>query len=136
MLVSSVYKKQIYIIGDTVSQFFYDTERFLEKCKELPRVYVYMTHRVSETHGFALVENGELIRFFCYDEEDIRNIGKPLPEEIALEYQLPYDFEDVRNKEEYTMVDEEVIVELAIRQVGIDVKQYTYKDVKVGEMIV
>lgn len=136
VLVSSVYKKQIYIIGDTVSQFFYDTERFLEKCKELPRVYVYMTHRVSETHGFALVENGELIRFFCYDEEDIRNIGKPLPEEIALEYQLPYDFEDVRNKEEYTMVDEEVIVELAIRQVGIDVKQYTYKDVKVGEMIV
>ncbi|MBR4085698.1 MAG: hypothetical protein IKK33_15595 [Lachnospiraceae bacterium] len=63
-------------------------------------------------------------------------IGKPLPEEIALEYQLPHNFEDVRNKEEYTIVDEDVIVELAIRQVGIDVEQYPYKDVKVGEMMV
>lgn len=137
VLVSSAYKKQIYIIGDAVSQFFYDTERFLEKFKELPKVYVYMTHRVSETHGFALVENGELVRFFCYDEDDIRNIGKTLPEEIALEYQLPHSFDDVRNKEkEFSIVNEDVIVELAIRQVGIDVEQYPYKDVKLGEMIV
>lgn len=35
---------------------FYETEEFLEKCKDFPRVYVYMTHRVSETYGFALKE--------------------------------------------------------------------------------
>lgn len=41
-----------------------------------------MTNRISETHGFALVENGELVRFFKYDENEIKNIGQPLPEEI------------------------------------------------------
>lgn len=134
LLVTSTYKKQNYVIGTPVSEFFYETEEFLEKCKDFPRVYVYMTHRVSETHGFALVENGELIRFFKYDENEIKNIGQPLPEEIALGYHLPGTFEDARDEAgNFTEVNEDVVVELAIRQVGIDVEQYPYKDVKVGK---
>lgn len=134
LLVTSTYKKQNYVIGTPVSQFFYETEEFLAKCKDFSRVYVYMTHRVSETHGFALVENGELIRFFKYDENEIVNIGQSLPEEIALGYHLPETFEDAMDETgDFTEVNEDVVMELAIRQVGIDVEQYPYKDVKVGK---
>lgn len=134
LLVSATYKKQNYVIGTPVSQFFYETEEFLAKCKDFPRVYVYMTHRVSETHGFALVENGELVRLFKYDESEIANIGQPLPEEIALGYHLPKTFADARDTTgNFTEVNEDMVMALAIRQVGIDVEQYPYKDVRVGK---
>ena len=134
LLVTATYKKQNYVIGTPVSQFFYETEEFLAKCRDFSRVYVYMTHRVSETHGFALVENGELVRFFKYDENEIANIGQPLPEEIALGYHLPETFEDARDHtEKFTEVTEDMVMELAIHQVGIDVQQYPYKDVRVGK---
>lgn len=134
LLVTASCNHQNYVIGTPVSQFFYETEEFLARCRNFPRVYVYMTHRVSETHGFALVENGKLIRFFKYDENEIKNIGEPLPEEIALGYRLPESFEDVWDEEEnFTEVDEDMLIELAIRQVGIDAEQYPYKDVRVGK---
>ena len=132
LMVTGTYKKQNYVIGDEVSSFFYDTEEFLKKCENFSRVYVYMTHRVSETHGFALVENGRLVRLFCYDENEIQNIGEPLPEEVELGYNLPTNFDEAR-EEEFTTVDEDMIVELAARQVGIDIEQYPYKDVKLGK---
>ena len=134
LLVTSTYKEQNYVIGTSVSQFFYETEEFLTKCKDFSRVYVYMTHRVSETHGFALVENGKLSRLFKYDEYAIANIGQPLPEEIALGYHLPETFEDAFDETgNFTEVSEDIVIELAIRQVGIDVEQYPYKDVIVGK---
>lgn len=134
LLVTAVHQKQNYVIGTPVSEFFYETEEFVEKCKNFPRVYVYMTHRVSETHGFAMIENGKLVRFFKYDENGIENIGEPLPEETALGYRLPKTFEDVWEEEgNFTEVTEDMLVELAIFQTGIDVEQYPYKDVKVGK---
>ncbi len=39
------------------------------------------------------------------------------------------------NEADMMGMNSEASVELAIRQVGIDVEQYPYKDVKVGEMI-
>ena len=132
LMVTATYKKQNYVIGDEVSSFFYDTEEYLKKCEPFSKVYVYMTHRVSETHGFALVENGQLVRLFCYDENEIQNIGEPLPEEIELGYNLPTNFDEAR-EEEFTTVNEDIIVELAICQVGIDIEQYPYKDVKLGK---
>lgn len=135
LLVTGTHKKQNYVIGDAVSEFFYETEEFLAKCKEFSRVYVYMTHRVSETHGFALIEHGELVRLFCYDENEIKNIGEPLPEEIALGYRLPKNFDDVWDKDgNFTYVNEDVIVSLAIQQMGIDVEKYPYKEVRVGKL--
>ena len=132
LMVTGTYKKQNYVIGDEVGSFFYETEEFLEKCKSFSRVYVYMTHRVSETQGFAQVENGELVRLFCYDENEIQNIGEPLLEETELGYRLPANFEEARD-EEFTQVNEDVIMELALSQVGIDVAKYPYKDVKLGK---
>lgn len=133
--ITATYKKQNYVFGPSVYQFFYETDKFLEMLKDLPRVYVYMTEHVSETHGFALVENGKIVRLFSYDEDEIRNIGEPLPEEIALSYHLPKNFDDVWDKEgNFTQVDEDMLVELAIQQVGIDVEQYPYKNVTIGKM--
>ena len=133
--ITATYKKQNYIIGPSVHRFFYETDKFLEMCKNLPYIYVYMTDHVSETHGFALVENGKIIRLFSYDEEEIKSIGEPLPEEIALSYRLPKNFDDVWNKEgNFTKVNEDILIELAIQQVGIDVEQYPYKAVTVGKM--
>lgn len=132
LMVTGTYKKQNYVLGDEIGSFFYETEEFLEKCKSFSRVYVYMTHRVSETHGFALVENGELVRLFCYDENEIQNIGEPLPVEEELGYRLPTNFEEARD-EEFTQVNEDMIMELAMAQVGIDVEKYPYKDVKLGK---
>ena len=135
LLVTNTYNNQNYIIGLDISDFFYETEAFLERCKYFKRVYVYMTHRVSETHAFALIENGELVRLFSYDEEQIKNIGEPLPEEIALGYNLPKSFDDVWDDEgNYTDVDEEIVIQLAIRQVGIDEEKYPYNDVIIGNM--
>lgn len=132
LMVTGTYKKQNYVLGDEIGSFFYETEEFLEKCKSFSRVYVYMTHRVIETHGFALVENGELVRLFCYDENEIQNIGEPLPVEEELGYRLPTNFEEARD-EEFTQVNEDMIMELAMAQVGIDVEKYPYKDVKLGK---
>lgn len=133
--VTATYKEQNYIIGGALHQFFYQTEVFLDKLKAFPRVYVYMTEHVSETHGFALIEYGKVVRLFSYDENEIRNIGKPLPEEIALSYRLPKNFEEERSGEEnFTEVNEDMIVALAIQQVGIDVEQYPYKKVVVGKL--
>lgn len=33
LLVTATHKKQNYVIGSPVSQFFYETEEFLAKCK-------------------------------------------------------------------------------------------------------
>lgn len=132
LMVTGTYKKQNFVIGDEVSSFFYDTEEFLKKCEPFSKVYVYMSHRVSETHGFALVENGQLVRLFCYDENEIQNVGEPLPEEIELGYRLPTNFNETR-EEEFTTINEDMIVELAVHQVGIDIEQYPYKDVKLGK---
>ena len=135
LAITATYKKQNYVFGPAVYQFFYETDKFLEMFKDLPRVYVYMTDHVSETHGFALVENGKMVRLFSYDEDSIQNIGEPLPEEIALSYRLPKSFDDIWNKEgNFTEVNEDMLVELAIQQVGIDVEQYPYKDVTIGKM--
>ncbi len=133
--ISATYKKQNYVFGPSVYRFFYETDQFLEMLKDLPSVFVYMTEHVSETHGFALVENGKIVRLFSYDEDEIKNIGEPLPEEIALSYHLPKNFDDVWDKVgKFTNVDEDMLVELAIEQVGIDVAQYPYKDVTIGKM--
>ncbi len=136
LAVTAAYEKKIFVIGNAVSKFFYgDTQRFLEKMKPFSKVYVYMTEHVSETHGFALVEKGELKRLFCYDEEEIKNIGAPTAQEMALAFRLPKSFADVRNKnEEFTKVNEDMVVELAIMQTGMDIEQYPYKKVTVGRM--
>lgn len=137
VMVTADYNNQNYVIGDAVSKVFYGIETIIDLCRDFPKVFVYMTHRVSECHGFALIEHGEITRLYCVDEEDIQNIGEPLSEEDELGMHLPQDFKEMwehTKDNTITKMDEEVIVELARKQVGIDVKQYPYEPVVIGEM--
>jgi len=136
LAVTAAYEKKIFVIGNAVSKFFYgDTQFFLQRMKPFSKVYVYMTEHVSETHGFALIERGEMKRLFCYDEEEIKNVGAPMAHEMALAFRLPKSFADVRNKEEgFTEVNEDMLVELATMQTGMNMEQYPYKKVTVGRL--
>lgn len=135
LAVTAAHEKRIFVIGSAVSKFFFHTDAFLEKIKGFPCVYIYMTEHVSETHGFAQIKKGEIKRLFYYNEEEIGSIGAPLPEELALAYRLPGSIDDVRKKEEnFTEVNEDMLVELAIWQTGICAEQYPYKKVSVGKL--
>ncbi len=111
-------------------------DEMLRMLKNMPKVYVYMTHGVSECHGFAIIEYGQLKRLFCIDEEEgIRNIGNPSEEEKRLGFCLPKDTDEMwEHWEDDTMtkINEEIIVELAIEQSGIDGSKYPYDDVLAG----
>ena len=128
-------KKRCYMIGNAVSRFFYDYETYCKAMSSFPKIYVYMTERVSESHGFALIEKGKLKRFFRYDEDGVESVGEPLPAEEALNLRLPKTWKDTRDQA-FTQVTEDTIVALAIQQIGIDVSQYKYEDVVVGELYV
>lgn len=138
VLVTADYEGTNYIIGDGLSSFFYNREAILDKFKSFDRVHVYMTERVSECHGFALLEKGEIKRLYCYDEEGIQNIGERLPEEISLGYHFPINFEQAargQKEEKITRMDEDALVTLAIEQMGIDTEKYPYEDVMVGRLV-
>lgn len=138
VLVTADYEGANYIIGDGLSSFFYNREAILDKFKSFDRVHVYMTERVSECHGFALLEKGEIKRLYCYDEEGIQNMGERLPEEISLGYHFPINFEEAaigQTDEKITRMDEDALVTLAIEQMGIDTEKYPYEDVMVGRLV-
>ena len=130
MAITKDQKKQSFVVGNAVADFFWQRDAFLEKMKNFPKVYVYMTERVSETHGFALVEQGELKRFFCTSDDGVENIGEPLPEET----ELGLDLADVKDRLNDGGVTEDTILTLAIRQAGIDPEKYKYENVIVGEL--
>lgn len=138
VLVTADYEGANYIIGDGLSSFFYNREAIFDKFKSFDRVHVYMTERVSECHGFALLEKGEIKRLYCYDEEGIQNMGERLPEEISLGYHFPINFEEAaigQTDEKITRMDEDALVTLAIEQMGIDTEKYPYEDVMVGRLV-
>jgi GNAT superfamily N-acetyltransferase len=102
---------------------------------------------------FAAVVNGAYAGYVvCRDDsevvwvesifvrEEYRRLGvasvlHSKAEEIALSYRLPKNFDDVWNKEgNFTEVNGDMLIELAIQQVGIDLEQYPYKDVMIGKM--
>lgn len=135
VMVTADYEHQNYVIGDAVSKIFYNRDKILKRLETFPKVYAYMTDRVSECHGFALLEYGKIIRLYCFDEEEIQNIGEPLLEEIKLGFHLPTNFKEMWEHWEddsITKVGEEVIVELAKKQVGINVEKYPYAHVITG----
>ena len=138
VIITADFEGTNYIIGDGLSQVFYDREAVLGKFRPLAKVYVYLTHRVSECHGFALLENGIVTRLYYIDEEQIQNIGEPLEEEKDSGYNLPKNFDEMWKHwkdGQITKVDEETIVELAIKQSGTDTEKYPYEDVVFGSLI-
>lgn len=115
--------------------FVFHEEAVKEKCAGLPEAYGYLTHRVSEAHGFFKAVNGEIERLFYQDEEEIINIGKPLPEEKKNKLKLPHSFEELRDKKKkFTWIDENVIMDLAEASSAVEIDTYPYEQVVIGEL--
>lgn len=115
--------------------FAYHEETVKEKCAGLPEVYGYLSHRVSEAHGFFKVVNGEIERLFYRDEEELINIGKPLPEEKKNKVKLPHSFEEERDKKKrFTRVDEDMVMTLAEASSEVEIGTYPYEQVVIGEL--
>lgn len=137
VIVSPNFHDRNYVIGIRIGELFYDLESITDKCRDFSKVYMYMTHRVSEAHGFALIEFGKIIRLYKYDEEEIVVIGDPLPEEVDLGINLPKDIDEMWEHwedEAVTKMDEQVIIEIALKQAGAGEGEFVYGDVYYGTM--
>lgn len=135
VLVTSDFEGTNYIIGLELYKFFYDHELLIDTFKTFRKVYLYMTHRVSESHGFAVLENGTITRLYRFDDDGIQNIGEPLAEEKKLGYHLPDNINEMWENDNVTDIDEEIIVTLALEQTGIDAEKYPYGNVIVGKLL-
>jgi len=128
--ITQKYANRCYVAGKGVYGFFEEPEQYLPKLKEYAKVYVYITERNTETHGFALVEHGELSRFYLASENEMKNIGEPLIEEEAFAGKLAPDDGSFLD----SSLAEDDIIDLAIRQTGVIPSKYPYEDVFVGNL--
>ena len=85
---------------------------------------MFFTHRVSETHGFTVVENGKIRRFYFYEESNffpVRCIGEPLEEEKKLGLKLINRENELKigwTDADGSIVKEDNIIELAMELTG------------------
>ena len=129
VMVTADFENRNYVIfygGD----FSFD-EQFLKRMSaDLPEVYGYITHRVSEVHGFFKVVSGEVQRIYYRDEEQIISTGDPLPEEKKNKVKLPSDFEEANDKKKkWTKFDEKIILKLAETSSTVENGKYPYAPV-------
>ena len=134
-LVTADYEGKNYVIIPLTQEYF-DRDWIARNCADFPECYMFLTERVSETHGFLKAVNGELVRYYLQDEEGITDIGKPLIEELMTETILPHNLEEYRlnlNEKSKTILNEDTIVALAL-EVG-SVEEYPYEKVIVGGLV-
>lgn len=140
IMICPDYNGQNYIFGSCIVNFLYDPDRLAEVFGKFYRVYMYATMRVSEAHYFGLIEKGEILRYYRFDDEDIISIGDPLPRELAQGINLPKSLEELDSTygdddSNFTDMDEEIIINLASGQTGVDEDDYPYdKEVIIGVM--
>lgn len=137
LMICPDYKGRNYILGECLSDLMYEPEEMVEFFGSFYRVYMYATQRVSEAHYFGVIENGRILRYYRFDEEDIVSIGAPLPWESANRINLPKDFDELdalyedEDDSGFTYMNEEIIVSLALEQTGVD-ENYPYTEVILG----
>lgn len=137
VLVTSDYKNCNYIIGDAVHSVFHNYGKLRREFIDTERIVVYATNRVSNIHAFAFFLHGNLKRMFYYSEEELFNEGNVREEEMQLGLRFPISFEELHKHwgdGRFSDIDEEMIVSLAKKQIGIDVEQYPYENVIIGEL--
>lgn len=107
--------------------FTFEEKTVKERTYGLPEVYGYLTHRVSEAHGFFKVKDGEILRLFYQDDDGIISIGNRLPEEKANKIKLPDTLEESKDKKkELTRIDEKTILLLAKTSSEVEIGKYPY----------
>lgn len=137
VLVTADYNNCNYIIGDAVHKIFHNYEKLRRELIDTVRTVVYATNRVSNIHAFAFFLHGNLKRMFYFSEEELINEGNIREEEEQLGLCLPKSFDELHehwNDGKFSDIDEELIVSLAKQQIGIDVEQYPYENVIIGEL--
>lgn len=134
-LVTADYEGKNYVILPLTQEYF-DRDWVERNCADFPECYMFLTERVSETHGFMKAVNGELVRYYLQDEEGIIDIGKPLVEEQMTENVLPHNLEEYRlnlKEKTKTILNEDTIIALALEAGSVE--EYPYADVMVGELV-
>lgn len=107
--------------------FTFEEKTIKERTYGLPEVYGYLTHRVSEAHGFFKVKDGEIQRLFYQDDDGIISYGNKLPEEKANKIKLPDTLEESRDKKKkLTRIDEKTILLLAKESSEVEIGKYPY----------
>lgn len=134
-LVTADYTGKNYVIMPLTQEYF-DRDWIARNCADFPECYMFLTERVSETHGFLKAVNGELVRYYLQDEEGIIDIGKPLIEEQMTETDLPHNLEEYRQnlkEKSKTILNEDTIIALALKAGSVE--EYPYENVIVGEIV-
>jgi len=134
-LVTADYEGKNYVILPLTQEYF-DRDWIARNCADFPECYMFLTERVSETHGFLKAVNGELVRYYLQDEEGITDIGKPLVEEQMTETVLPHNLEEFRQnlkEQSKTILNEDTIIALALEAGSVE--EYPYENVLVGEIV-
>lgn len=134
-LVTADYEGKNYVVMPLTHEYF-DRDWIARNCADFPECYMFLTERVSETHGFLKAVNGELVRYYLQDEEGITDIGKPLIEEQMTETDLPHNLEEYRQnlkEKSKTILNEDTIIALAMEAGSVE--DYPYADVMVGELV-
>lgn len=134
-LVTADYEGKNYVIMPLTQECF-DRDWIARNCADFPECYMFLTERVSETHGFLKAVNGELVRYYLQDEEGITDIGKPLVEEQMTETVLPHNLEEFRQnlkEQSKTILNEDTIIALALEAGSVE--EYPYENVIVGELV-
>ena len=134
-MVTADYEDKNYVIMPLTHEYF-DRDWIARNCADFPECYMFLTERVSETHGFLKAVNGELVRYYLQDEEGITDIGKPLVEEQMTETVLPHNLEEFRQnlkEQSKTILNEDTIIALALEAGSVE--EYPYENVMVGEIV-
>ena len=137
VLITADYENCNYIIGDVVHSIFHNYGKLRRELIDTERIMVYATNRVSNIHAFAFFLHGNLKRMFYFSEEELINEGNIREEEEQLGLHLPTSFDELHehwNDGKFSDINEEFIVSLAKQQMGIDVEQYPYENVIIGEL--
>lgn len=134
-LVTADYEGRNYVIMPLTQEYF--QQEWIERnCTDFPECYVFLTERVTETHGFLKAVNGKIVRYYYRDDDGIVDIGRPIIEEQMNEINLPHDMKEYREalkSKTKTIIDEDVIMEIALDAGSVE--EYPYADVIIGELV-
>lgn len=125
---------EIYILGSVATYFIYHKDELEKFSKGLEKVTLFFTNRVSESHGFAVVNGGKIRRLYYYEDSEIFPIcflGEPLEEEIKLGLKLQNENNVMRidlEEADETILNEDMIINLAMELTGRE-REFSYKKV-------
>ncbi len=137
IMITSDFNNTNYVICDMAYEMF--DEKFIQKnCGDFEEVYMFMTSRVVEAHGFLKACRGNMERMYYQDEDKIIDIGERIAEEKKKKLKLPHNFDEynvMRQKKSFKPLNENMILELAYASSSVKKDTYPYEDVFVGNVV-